>query len=162
MAGNFQCHCFTPARNDDGAVRAFEKVPKRWLRRGILGVCLSLFSSCQWLAKELVVVDIIKDKDPFSDLSILQPVPEELRYIGVAVLAPGDLNAVGNVADTFLAARRITRVYPENPRLGRFMSNSVAVFDGESRFSAAKSALNGLPRDQCCLTPLHRDQRELF
>ena len=89
----------------------------------------------QWFAKELVIIDIIKDKNPFSDLPILQPVPEELENISVAILAPGNLSTVGKVAETFLAARRITRMNPENPGVRRLLPDSVAVFDGESRFS---------------------------
>jgi hypothetical protein len=73
----------------------------------------------------------------------LQPVPEELKYISVPVLAPGDLSTIGKVAETFLAARRITRMNPENPGVERLLPDSVAVFDGESRFSVPKSALNG-------------------
>jgi hypothetical protein len=145
VAGNFQRYCFVPARDDDKAIRALEKVPKRWPRRDILGVCLSLYSSCQWLTKELVIIDIIKDKNPPSDLSILQPVPKELEDIRVAVLAPGDFSTVGKVTQTFLAARRVTRMNPENPGVRRFLPNSVAVFDSDSRFPVVKSALNGLP-----------------
>lgn len=111
-----------------------------------LGVCLDLHPSYQWFAKELVIINIIKDKNPFSDLPILQPVPEELEDIRVAILAPGNLSTVGKVAETFLAAGRITRMNPENPGVRGFLPDSVAVFDGESRFSLAKSALNRPPR----------------
>jgi hypothetical protein len=72
VAGNFQRYCFVPARDDDRAIRALEKVLKRWPRRDIvLAVCLSLDSTYQRSAKELVIIDIIKDKKPVSDLFIL-------------------------------------------------------------------------------------------
>jgi hypothetical protein len=81
----------------------------------VLGVRLGVRTSCQWFAKELIIVYIIQDKDPFSDISILQPVPEKLEYMHVAVLTPGNLGAVGQVTETFLAARRGARMNPKDP-----------------------------------------------
>jgi hypothetical protein len=57
-----------------------------------------------------------------------------LEYIGVAVLAPRNLGSVGKVTQAFLTAARITRMNPEDPGIGRLLSNSVAVFDGKSCF----------------------------
>jgi hypothetical protein len=84
----------------------------------VLGVCLGVRSSCQWFAKELVIIYIVQDKDPFSDIPILQPAPEELKYINVTVLTAGDLGAVGQVAETFLAAHRSASMNPEDPGVG--------------------------------------------
>lgn len=108
----------------------------------VLGICIIIRTGCQWFAKKLVIIQIIKHKNPLSDLSILQPVPEELENIRVAILTPGNLSTVGKVAQTFLAARSITRVNPENPGVRRFLSDLVAVFDDESRFTVAKLDLN--------------------
>jgi hypothetical protein len=84
----------------------------------VLRVRLCVRTSCQWVAKELVIIYIIQDKDPFSDVSILQPVPEELKNINVAFLAPRNLSAVGQVTETFFAARRSARMSPEDPGVG--------------------------------------------
>jgi hypothetical protein len=65
----------------------------------------------------------------------LQPVPDELEYITLVVLAPRNLGSVGKIAQTFLAAGRVTRMNPEDPGVGRLLLNSVAVFDGKSCFS---------------------------
>lgn len=105
------------------------------------GVCLCLCLRSGWFPKELVIIDIIYDKNPFSDLPILQPVPEELENIGAGILAPGNPSTIGKVAQTFLVARGITRVNPENPGVRRMLPDSVAVFDGESRFSFGKVSL---------------------
>ena len=102
-------------------------------------MCLPLRNG--WFPKERVIIDIIYDKNPFPDLPILQPVPEELENIGVGILAPGNLSTASKVAQTFLVARGITRVNPENPGVGRMLPDSVAVFDGESRFSFGKVSL---------------------
>ena len=107
-----------------------------------LSFCFVLRTSYQWFAKELVIIQIIKHKNPLSDLSILQPVPEELEYISVAVPAPGNLGAFGNIAETFLAAGRITRMNPENPGVRRLLSDTVTVFDGKLSFPVEGLALN--------------------
>lgn len=99
-----------------------------------LGDCLGLCTSRRRFAKELVIIYIIQDENPFSNLFILKPVPDELEYISVAVLPPANLGSVGKVAQTFLAAGRITRMDPEDPGVGRLLSNSVAVFDSKSCF----------------------------
>jgi hypothetical protein len=92
----------------------------------------------------------------------LQPVPEELENISVAILAPGDLSTVGKVAETFLAARGITRVNPENPGVRRLLPDSVAVFDGKSRFPVAKVSIERTAKGWFDLTQRPLDQRELF
>jgi len=51
-------------------------------------IYLALVTDRWRFAKELVVVDVIKDKNPFSDISVLYPIADDLKYIGVPVLAP--------------------------------------------------------------------------
>lgn len=101
-----------------------------------MGVCFGLRTSRQRFAKELVVIYIIQDKNPFPGAFVLQPVPDKLEYIDVAVLAPGNLGSISKVAQTCLAAGRIARMNPEDPGVGRYLSNSVAVFNGKSCFPA--------------------------
>ncbi|KAJ5883433.1 uncharacterized protein N7473_010319 [Penicillium subrubescens] len=111
----------------------------------VWGDCLGFRASCQWFAKELVIIYIVQDKNPFSNISILQPIPEELKYISLMVLAPGNLRAVDKVAETFLAARRSTGMNPEDPGVGRLLSDPMAVFDDKPSFPAVKLALDEQP-----------------
>jgi hypothetical protein len=59
-----------------------------------------------------------------------------LKDIGVAVLAPWNFGSIGKIPETFLAAGRVTSMYPEDPRVGGLLSNLVAVFSGKLRFPA--------------------------
>lgn len=99
-----------------------------------LEICFIIRTGGKRFAKKLVIIQIIKHKNPFSDLSILQPVPEELEDISVAAATPGNLGAFGNIAKTFLAAGRITRMNPENPGVRRSLSQLMAVFGGKPGF----------------------------
>jgi hypothetical protein len=91
----------------------------------------------QGFSKKFVIIDIVNNEDPFLDVSILQPIREELEDIRIVVLSPGNICTIGEVAYTLLTAGRSTGMNPKHPGLGRSLSDLVAIFDGESRFSLA-------------------------
>lgn len=65
----------------------------------------------------------------------------QLEYVGLGVLPPKDLDAVGNVAIALLKPRCVTCIDPENPRLGRLLAGSIRKFDGKLRFTSPQSAI---------------------
>jgi hypothetical protein len=67
--------------------------------------------------KELSIVDVVKNENPLSILTIVQPVVHELEDIGLEVLPPIDLNCICNISIALLEAGRIARVDPEGPRV---------------------------------------------
>lgn len=88
--------------------------------------------------KETSIIGIVKDENPLSLLLVAQPVVNEIEYVPLQVLSARDLDPVCNFPKTLLETGRIARVYPENPRLWRLVSNSVGVFDGKLRLSFAQ------------------------
>jgi hypothetical protein len=87
--------------------------------------------------EELVIVNIIKDTDPFSCLFIPKPVLDKFIYVDFRILTTGDLNLVRNVPETLLEPGFITRMDPEDPCRRRFGPNPVGVFDGKLRFPSS-------------------------
>ena len=85
--------------------------------------------------KEASIVDIVKDENPVPMLTIAQPVAHELEYIRLGIPSPKDFKCLRNIPIALLKPSRVARVDPENPRLGRLLSDSVRVFDGKLRLS---------------------------
>jgi hypothetical protein len=92
--------------------------------------------------EETIIINVIENKDPLSLSLIMEPVINEFKYIGLGILPAGDLDSVCNFPITLLETGCVARVDPENPRLGRSISDSVRVFDGKLRLSSKKSAVD--------------------
>lgn len=117
MICDIQSNSLIPTSDNYGPISAFEKVPHLRLCRGIalhinLAPCASRYAS----AKELIVVNIIKDENPFPDLVILQPIYDELEYIDVVNMAPRNIDSIRKITETLLTASYVTCMDPENPR----------------------------------------------
>jgi hypothetical protein len=65
-------------------------------------------------------------------------VVNELEYVRLRVVPARDLNPVRDFPDTLLETSRVARVYPDNQRLWRPVSNSAGVFDGKLRLSVTQ------------------------
>ena len=83
--------------------------------------------------KEKLIIDIVEDEKPISLLFVAQPAMNELKDIGLRILPTRDLDLVCNLPIALLETGCVTRVDPENPRLGRSVSDSVRVFDSKLR-----------------------------
>jgi hypothetical protein len=66
----------------------------------------------------------------------------QLEHIRLRVLAPANLDLVGDLAEALLEARRVAGVRPQHPRIWRLLSGAVAVLDGELRLSALALAVS--------------------
>ena len=86
----------------------------------------------------------------------------KLIYIELGIPPVRDFKFVGNIPITLLQTCRATRINPQNPRIWRLLSNSIAVFNGKLRLPAWVSG----PIGRICLyvfllTLLHPSQRAL-
>lgn len=62
-----------------------------------------------------MIIDIIKNKYPFPRVLVLEPVVDEVEYVGLGVLSARDLDSVCNFSVAFLEMRFVARINPENP-----------------------------------------------
>lgn len=95
--------------------------------------------------EEFIIVEVIKNENPFPIISIMQPVMKEFEYIRLRILPVGYFNSVGYLPATLLETSCITRMNPENPCFGRSISNSMTVFNGKLRFSFKLLAMENPP-----------------
>jgi hypothetical protein len=105
-----------------------------------LTIYLALLTCRGDLAKELIIIYIIKDKSPLPSLSIPEPIFDQFEYIDLGILTPGNFNLVRNLPETLLEPGRVTRMDPENPCCWRLASGAVGELDGKLRFPFELSA----------------------
>ena len=121
MVNHLQGQLFRPTRDNDRSILASRNVFQEWFIRG---VC--------WAShrKNLVIIDIIKDANPFSYLLIMEPVLYEFEYIRLRILTTWDFDPVCDFPETLLEPGFGTPMHPENPYSRRLGSDLVRVFAG--------------------------------
>lgn len=82
-------------------------------------------------AEKLIIINIIKDQEPFTTVFIPEPILDKFEYVDFSILTARDFDLVRDIPKTLLEPGLITRMDPENPRRRRFGSSLVRVFDGE-------------------------------
>ena len=60
---------------------------------------------------------------------------KEFKNVRLGVLPAGGLDSISNISAALLESTAVARVDPENPRVGRFISNLMTVLDSKLRFS---------------------------
>jgi hypothetical protein len=65
--------------------------------------------------KKIIVINIVKDQNPFPSLLISEPIFDQLEQVDLRIVTIWDFDLLGYVAETLLETRSIACMHPKNP-----------------------------------------------
>ena len=141
-----QCYASTPCRNENRTMLALWQIlPERSSRPVMRPACRHCPGCSMSFEKPTSIIGIVEDKKPLPVPFVSQPVVNELEYIRLGIPPVRDLDMVCNFPITLLETSGVAGMYPENPCLGRLVSNLVGVFNGKLRLSSRELAVGLRP-----------------